>query len=216
MKFLLTSSGLTNTEIIDGLFEMVSKEQKNINVAYIPTALNMAHTPDKRWAIENLKILDTLEIGIIDIVDFSAIPRDIWLPRLEQADVWFVEGGNPFHLLSEMKRVGFDEMIKKYDDKIYVGSSAGSMILGKVIVKNDKDNNDGYRCENGLGLVDFSIRPHAYQADKLHFTNELLSSLAKKHQSDFYVIDDNSAVVVEGDKVSVVSIGKWEKINFEK
>ena len=115
-----------------------------------------------------------------------------------------------------MKQNGFDKLLNGYEDKVYVGSSAGSMVLGKVIVKNDKDNKTGYRCESGLGIVDFSVRPHAYNPDKLHFTKELLLNLGKESSSDFYVIDDESAVVVKDNKVSVVSEGKWEKIKFEK
>jgi len=39
------------------------------------------------------------------------------------------------------------------------------------------------------------------------------SEIAPEMKSPVYALDDNSAVKVDGDKIKVVSTGKWQKFN---
>jgi dipeptidase E len=212
MKFLLTSTGITNENIKESFLKLVGKRAEEIKLAYIPTAVNMSKTLDKRWMVHNLERLDEMKIGQIDIVDFSAIPKDVWLPRLELADVWFVEGGNPFYLKLEMEKNGLDKMLNRFPAKVYVGCSAGSMVLGKIILKSDSDTRQGYKIEKGLNLFDFSIRPHFGRVDRPQFSDDLVANLAKEYKSDFYAIDDETAINIEGNEIKVISEGKWKKV----
>ncbi len=56
----------------------------DIKVAVIPTALN-TEPGDKGWFIAHMTRLHKLGVGQIDIVDISALDKDLWLPRLEAA-----------------------------------------------------------------------------------------------------------------------------------
>jgi len=216
MKLLLTSTGITNKTIENKFIEMVGKQPEDMTVAYIPTAANVARPTDKRWIVRNLIGLDQMKVGKIDIVDISAIPQELWLPRLEQADVIMVGGGNPYHLIYWIKKSGlskiFEDLIK---EKVYVGCSAGSVILGKVIIttapKKYIKEIPEFEGENGFGIVDFSIRPHFYNPDRPQFTDDTCQELANKYGSTFYAIDDNSAIVVKDDHIEVASEGKWRK-----
>lgn len=215
MKLLLTSTGITNPTIQRKFIAMVGKQPQAISLAYIPTAINAHPSPNKRWAIDNIIRLDNMAIGAIDIVDFSALPKDIWLPRLKAADVLFVEGGMPTYLLDKMKEAGLDQLLTtELSDKVYVGCSAGSNILGEVIIKSTKDTQEGYAAHEGLRLVDFSIRPHFFRPDRSQFTEAMIGGLAKKYASTFYAIDDDTAIAVEDGTVEVVTEGTWKK--FEK
>lgn len=211
MKLLLTSTGMTNETIKNKFIGMVGKQPEEMSLAYIPTAINVSDKPDKRWAIDNIVRLDAMGIGNLDIIDFSAIPKELWLPRLESVDVIFVEGGNPSYLISQMKKSGFADFLQKYTG-LYVGCSAGSNVLGEVVIKSSKEA-PGYSKEEGFGLINFSIRPHFYREDRTQFSEELVAELAKKYRSDFYAIDDNSAIAVEGGNVMVVSEGRWKKFD---
>ncbi len=213
MKLLLTSTGITNETIKKKFFEMAGKRPEEISLAFIPTAVNVSPQPHKGWMIDNIKRLDAMGIGNIDFVDFSAMSEAVWLPRLQRAHVLFVEGGTPSYLISEMKRAGIDRLlVSGLEDKVYVGCSAGSSVLGRVALKSSQDA-PGYIQEDGLGLVNFSIRPHLFRDDKAQFTEVLIAEIAKRYGSDFYAIDDNSAVAVEGNNVSVVSEGMWRKFD---
>lgn len=213
MKLFLTSTGLTNKSLKNKLIELVGKQPEEMSVAYITTAFNTSSNPNKRWVIDNIKRLDEMKIANIDILDFSAIPKEMWLPRIERADVIYVEGGSPIHLATEMERTGFKDVLKKLNDKVYVGCSAGSNILGEVMIKSSKEA-PGFTMDKGFGWIKLSIRPHYLREDRIQFDDELIDSLAKQYKSDFYAIDDDSGIVVNGDKVEIISEGKWKK--FEK
>jgi len=214
MKLLLTSTGITNESLRNKLIEMVGKQPGEMTVAYVPTAFNTSSKPDKRWAIDNIIRLNEMKVANIDIVDFSAIPVELWLPRMERSDVIYVEGGSPTYLADEMREANFIEILNtKLADKVYVGCSAGSNVLGKIIIKSMK-NEPGYKSEAGFGLVDFSIRPHFLRKDRTLFTGAFIQSLAKKLETTIYAIDDDSGIAVEGDKIEIISEGRWKK--FEK
>lgn len=211
MRLLLTSTGLTNKSLTNKFVDMVGKWPEEMTVAYIPTAINPSLNPNKRWAIDNIVRLDNMGIRNIDIVDFSAVPQEVWLPRLENADAIYVEGGTPSYLADEMRKAGLIELFDTVlSDKVYVGCSAGSNVLGEIIIKSMKEE-PWYKIEDGFGLVDFTIRPHYLRGDKTFFDDDMIQKLAKDLDTIIYAIDDDSGIFVDGDCVEVVSEGKWKK-----
>ena len=88
MKLLLTSNGLSNPSIAKALFELVGKPAEETNIAFVPTASNVEEG-DKGWLIDDLVNIKKQGFESVDIVDISALPREMWLPRLEAADVLF-------------------------------------------------------------------------------------------------------------------------------
>lgn len=105
MKLLLTSGGITNKSIAKTLFDLVGKEPKSTSLVFIPTASNI-EKGNKDWLIDDLINLKKLNLKSIDIADISAIGKEIWLPKMEEADVLFFEGGNSFHLMEWVKNQG--------------------------------------------------------------------------------------------------------------
>ena len=214
MKLFLTSTGLTNKSLINKFIEMVGKQPKEMTVAYVPTAINTSSSPDKRWSIDNLRRLDDMKVANIDIVDFSAIPKEMWLPRFERADAIYVEGGTPAYLKSEIEKAGLIELFKTtLSDKVYVGCSAGSNVLGEIIIKSMKKE-PWYKVEDGFKLFNFTIRPHYLRGDRTFFNDDVIQKLAKDLNTTIYAIDDESGIAIDGDKLEVISEGKWKK--FEK
>ena len=98
----------------------------------------------------------------------------------------------------------FPELLKT---KVYVGSSAGSMVLGKRLsteayekIYNEQDT---YGVNRYLELVDISIMPHL---NSPHFPNrkETLMDVAGKHTGVIYGLQDDCAIVVNGDNTSTI------------
>ena len=50
------------------------------------------------------------EFGVQQL-DISALPKNMWLPRLQEADIFFVEGGNTFHLMHWIEKSGLKELL---------------------------------------------------------------------------------------------------------
>ena len=215
MKLLLTSAGISNKSIEKAFFDLVGKPRKEIKVAYIPTAAN-AETGDKWWMIEDLITLKNMELGQIDIVDISAMPKKMMLGRLKEANVFFYEGGNTYHLMYWLEKTGLKELLPELlKTRVWIGVSAGSIAAGEKLSTFDErlyDEEIGeYKRNDGLGFVDFSIRPHLNNPDFPNATTEKVQNMTKNLETKLYFLDDQSAIVVDGNDIKIVSEGKWEK-----
>ena len=217
MKLLLTSAGLVNQPIIDALADLVQKPFKELKLAFIPTAANV-EPGGKEWLIDDLYNCKKLQFKQVDIVDISAVAKNIWEPRLSQADILFFGGGNTHYLMDWVGKSGLKDLLTDWlKTKTYIGLSAGSMIVGKWwLDKHDAefydepDKYDKYSC---LGYVDFHIMPHLNLAMFPRVRIPNIQKLAAKIKETIYALDDNSAVKVDGDKVEIISTGAWQKFN---
>jgi dipeptidase E len=216
MKLILTSAGLSNDSIKKAFFELVGKPAEEIKIAYIPTASNIEEG-DKWWLIKDYSTLHGMGFAQLDIVDIAAVPKKVWMPRLEEADVLLFGGGNTFYLLYWIKKSGLmDELSEFLKTKVWVGISAGSMAPGMSIL-NDEDRATVKNVLgedvgiNGLGYTRFSLKPH-YLSPLFDGRGEAdVAKEAEQVKEPLYAIDDNSAIVIDGDRVEVVSEGQWKK-----
>src|SRR5690606_37109884 len=84
---------------------------------------------DKRWVLDNLNSVASNFSNEIDIVDLLALSIEEVEKRLADKDVIFVVGGDTDYLMSVYQKTGFDKLLPKLlETKVYVGSSAGSMV----------------------------------------------------------------------------------------
>ena len=83
---------------------------------------------------------------------------------LVKTDFCFVNGGNNFYLLKQMRETGFDVEIKDFLARggVYGGSSAGSVIVGPDVEPTRilESGDFGIQDTRGLNLVDFVVMPH--------------------------------------------------------
>lgn len=201
MKLLLTSSGIANTKIARGLRDLTGEEPAKIKVGFVPTAAN-AEGGNKDWLINDLLQLQRAGYVWIDIVDPSADGVD-WQSRLQAVDIVFLSGGNTFHLLEQMRRTGLDEwLVAHKEDKVYIGSSAGSIVMTPTIATaNGADPNlKGLKNLNALGFVDFDFIPHI--PDIPLTAAEAYAATASRN---VYALDDTSAIKVDNGSIKVLS-----------
>lgn len=183
--------------------------------AFVPTAANVEEG-DKDWVIDDLVNCKNLGFKQIDIVDISALPKEMWLPRLEAADVLLFEGGNTFHLMHWLEKSGLKELLPEMlKTKVYVGISAGSIVIsGKIsLVKIHYKGEFDDEGDDGLGFIDFQIRPHLNSPYFPKANPENLEKNAQELGETFYAIDDNTAIKVVDGEMEVVSEGVWKKFN---
>lgn len=218
MKLLLTSAGFTNKTISNAFLELAGKPFKDLNLVFIPTAANV-ETGGKEWLITDLHNCLKLNFKKIEITDIAAVGKDIWLPQIEEANVIMFGGGNSRYLMKQLKKSGLDKLLPELlKTRIYVGISAGSMVAGKGLsLSSDAvfyyENVGQFKKYNSLNFVNLSIRPHFHSKFFPMVTEEILEKMAKKMSEPVYALDDNSAMVVDGNKISVVSEGRWKKFN---
>jgi len=218
MKLLLTSGGLTNPTIEHALSKLINIPNTETNVVFIPTAANIEEG-DKEWLLYNYLELKKQSYRFIDIVDISALPQDIWLPRLKKANAIFVGGGNTYYLMAWLKKSGlsklFPELLKT---RVYVGISAGSILVTPSLQLSTSPKKCAEKIypidgDAGLGLVNFQIRPHLNNKHFPKLTIDYIQQAIKEISDPVYAIDDNTAVLVNENNIEVASEGLWKKFS---
>ncbi len=218
MKLLLTSSGLTNKSIVDALIDLVGKKAEDISIAFIPTAANIEEG-DKGWLIDDLVNLKKQNFKSIDIVDISALDKKIWLPRVEEADVLFFEGGNERYLMEWINKSGLVDILPELlKTKVYVGVSAGSTVTNKdlilkisqTIYEEDLDKMEDMK---GLGFVDFYFLPHLNSPWFKVRRKENIEEAVKGITEKIYALDDQSAIKITDGSLEIISEGEYLVFN---
>ncbi len=219
MKLLLTSGGITNKKIANALIDLVGKPAKEIKIAFIPTAINI-DPGDKSWFVDDLYEIRQQNYKNLDIVDVSALPKKIWLPRLEAADVLFFSGGNSPHLMRWVEKSGLKKILPKLlKTRVYASISAGSVITAPTLAVSNKEKvlsykkKFGYKADKGLGFVNFFFRSHFNSPQFPHTTKKKLEKISKQIKKKIYALDDHSALKVVDEEVEIVGQGKYFVFN---
>jgi dipeptidase E len=211
MKLLLTSTGITNDALARALTQLTGKKPEDVKIGFIPTAANVEEG-NKDWFIGQLTNLNKYGYSWIDIIDPSAAGVD-WETRLSETDVVYISGGNTFHLLDQVRKTGFDTWLEAHkQDKIFVGSSAGSILMTPSIavagVEPGDPNLPGIADLRGMSWVTFEISPHVPEMVAPE------SSIAYQSTTgcELYLIDDSTGILVEDGTIEVITEGKWKKV----
>jgi dipeptidase E len=213
MKILLTSAGISNKTIEKAFRSLINGK---IRIAFIPTAANIEEGKAAKWVKRFIE--GYTKFGKIEAVDISTMKKEEWMPKLELANVIFVGGGDTAYLMKWIWKSGLaEEMQRLLKTRVYVGVSAGSLVLSKEIQgKGEHLYDDEVRNPSkGLGLIDFQIRPHLNSIGFPKIIEKNLKELSKKLDGDLYALDDDSAVVYNNGKIEVVSEGKWIRYSIE-
>jgi dipeptidase E len=218
MKLLLTSNGLSNQSVANALLELTGKPASETTIVFIPTAMNVARGT-KDWFINDLYNIKKQGFKFIDIVDISALPKEVWLPKIENGDVLFFSGGNTYHLMYWLKKSGLFELLPELlKTRVYAGISAGSMVTNPSLAYSGDakrkyyEDQFGYKSEEALNLVDFYIYPHFNSPKHLEFGEENLKKAAQESKKNVYGLDDESALKVVDDTITIITEGECLKL----
>lgn len=208
MKLILASAGFSTQEIIAKCEELVGKPRQNINIAVINESYAVEHENNLRWVLDDLNAIKDNFGGNLELVNLLALDIKTIKERIELNDVIFVVGGNTDYLMNVFNKTEFSRILPELlKTKVYVGSSAGGMVLGKRVspqaYKKIYGEEDEFGVPEFMGLVNIAIMPHL---DSPHFParKESLLEAAKDHNGIIYGLRDDSAIVVEGDKISTI------------
>jgi dipeptidase E len=215
VKLLLTSGGVTNPSIREALVRLLGKPISACHALCIPTA-QWGHpmcgpASVRRFIADDsasprLTGLGWASVGVLELTALPSMGTDRWTDWVRDADVLLVDGGDATYLCHWMRESGLAELLPELTDTVWVGISAGSMVMtpriGEDFVEWPLAPDD-----RTLGLVDFAIFPHL----DVFPTNTLAHAehWAERVGLPAYVIDDDTAIVVAGGTVEVVSEGTW-------
>ena len=217
MKLFLTSGGVTNPSIHAALVQLLGKPIAASRALCVPTAQwghpmcgpssvqgFLAADPDWR----HFSGLGWASLGVLELTALPTIGRERWVPWVREADVLLVDGGDATYLCHWMRESGLAELLPSLPDLVWVGVSAGSMVMtpriGQDFVEWPAASDD-----RTLGAVDFSIFPHldAFPTNTMADAERWAADLG----APAYAIDEQTAITVSDGSVEVVSEGRWRK-----
>jgi len=217
MKLLLTSGGITNESIYNALVSMLDKPIEACKALCIPTAgYAMQNGIDYAWNFisgkeeSHMCDLGWKSIGVLELTALPSVSREIWEPKLREADVILVNGGDPLYLNHWFKQSGVAELLPSLK-VVYVGLSAGSMIMAPRIGEFFVDWQQPSNNDETLGMVDFSIFPHLEHIELPANTLVAADQWANTIKGHAFAIDDATAIKVVDNKIEIISEGIWKE-----
>ena len=154
-------------------------------------------------------------VAVLELTALPSIDKDQawWVPLVRDADVLLVSGGDAVYLAHWMHQCGLADMLASLSDTVWIGMSAGSMVMTPRIGQEFV----GWKAPGGsdttLGVVDFSIFPHLDHPDIPTNTMDTAARWAACLDGPAYAIDDETAITVVDGTVEVVSEGHWQRFD---
>ncbi|WP_305783108.1 Type 1 glutamine amidotransferase-like domain-containing protein [Symbioplanes lichenis] len=217
MKLLLTSGGVTNPSIEAALVRLLGKPIAECHALCVPTA-QWGHPMCGPASVQgfvgagpgfrHFSGLGWASLGVLELTALPTVGADRWVPWVREADVLLADGGDATYLAHWMRESGLADLLSTLPDKVWVGVSAGSMVMAPRIGDYFVEW-AGAPDDRTLGVVDFAIFPHL----NLFPTNTPAD--AARWAADIggpaYAIDEQTALTVVDGTVEVVSEGEWTK-----
>lgn len=223
MNMLLTSGGVRNASIHDALLRLLGKPIAECAALCIPTA-GYGHplgSPEGAWRFVTgrqaacpMVELGWKSVGLLELSALPSIGESRWAPWVRAADVLLVGGGDALYLAHWMRQSGLAAMLRALPHIVWVGLSAGSMVMAPKVgnafieMKPPIDGED-----RALGWVDFSIFPHLDHPGFDENTMACAEQWADEIGGPAYAIDDQTALQVVDGQVTVVSEGHWRRFS---
>src|SRR5829696_7732837 len=219
MRLLLTSAGIKNTSIYDALVELLGKPIVEANALCIPTAMYghpMVGPGPGAWrfisgrSAEPMCELGWQSLGVLELTALPSIDEERWVPKVWETDVLLVGGVDALYLCHWMQQSGLADLLPSLRQTVYVGLSAGSMVMTPSIGEDFVFWRPPTGGDRTLGIVDFSIFPHVDHEDLPDNSMAEAERWAAGIPGPAYAIDDETAIEVTDGAVEVVSEGHWK------
>jgi len=218
MKLLLTSAGIKNPSIEEALTGLLGKPIAECSALCIPTAAYghpMAGL-SAAWKFISgnqpncpMTGLGWKTLGVLELTALPSLDEELWLPRVREVDVLLVDGGDSLYLAHWMRESGLADIFPSLHDTVYVGLSAGSMVMTPRIGEDFVIWRPPAGGDRTLGIVPFSIFPHVDHPDLPDNSMAGAERWAAEIAAPAYAIDDQTAIRVVDGSVDVVSEGHW-------
>src|SRR5919199_4396931 len=219
MRLLLTSAGIKNTSIHDALVDLLGKPIAASSALCIPTAAygHPMAGPGSAWRFISgrepicpMCELGWKSLGVLELTALPGLDAERWVPMVQETDALLVNGGDPLYLCYWMRRSGLADLLPSLREVVYVGLSAGSMVMAPNIGQDFVIWTPPTGGDEALGLVEFAMFPHLDHEKLPDNTLANAERWAAGVPVPGYAIDDQTAIKVTEGRVEVVTEGHWK------
>jgi dipeptidase E len=219
MRLLLTSAGIKNASIKGAMLDLLGKPIAECDALCIPTA-SYGHAPRgihgayrfiTGRATTPMLELGWKSVGVLELTALPTLDSELWLPVVQESDVLLVNGGDALYLAHHLRQSGLADLLPSLS-AVWVGLSAGSMVMSPRIGEDFKVWNPPDGGDRALGIVAFSIFPHVDHPDLPENTMAAAEQWAAGLSNPAYAIDDDTAIRVVDGEVDIVTEGHWKQL----
>jgi len=218
VRLLLTSAGIKNPSIHEALVGLLGKPIAESSALCIPTANHAQRGgAGHAWRFISgreprtpMVELGWKSVGLLELTALPSIDKEQWVPMVRETDILLVNGGDPLYLCYWMRQSGLAGLLPSLRETVYVGLSAGSMVMAPNIGEDFVTWRPPTGGDGTLGLVGFSMFPHLDHPDLPENTMADAERWAAGMTGPAYAIDDETAIRVTDAAVDVVSEGHWK------
>lgn len=187
----LTSTGFSAPAVHQAFVQEIKSMNRQAKVLIITTASSKG--PSNPYIQASYQ--EFCDLGFTDVNYFDLLTDDIDL--IKQAKVIYVCGGNTFRLMNALRDTGADQLLKdfcKQSDTVYIGVSAGSIIVGQSIASavGHDENKVALEDLTGLRLINDVLIVH-YEDSMAKEVLELEQNFPKVR-----TLTDTQALIVNG------------------
>jgi dipeptidase E len=220
MKLLLTSGGIRNNTMRSALVDMLGKPIAECNALCIPTGTyafpgGMGGALRAWWFVTGDPVttcpmieLGWKSVGVLELTALPSLPRENWVPMVQEIDVLLVNGGDTLYLAYWLQQSGLADLLPSLN-AVYVGLSGGSLALCPRVWEDFIHWDSPTGSDKALGLVDFEMFPHLDHPDIPVHAMSYAEKWAETLSVPGYAIDDETAIQVIDGEVKVITEGHW-------
>lgn len=183
---------------------------KGSKLVFIDTAAETAEG-DREWLKNDRQALVDAGFVVGDYTITGKSKNQIEID-LRDFDYIYLSGGNPPYLLQQFQKSGFISLIKdliQNKGKIYIGTSAGSIIAGPQLPDYFLDKDIELENNNCCGFVNFTIMPHwGSEHFKERYLGERLKATYREDQVPLLLLTDNQYVHVQDSQMKIIDAKK--------
>lgn len=211
MKTIILTS-VASFVISDVIKRNKSLTEKN-NLVFINTPAE-GEKGDKQWLTDDKKALEEAGFKVSEYTITSKNEAEL-RKDLASFDIVYVSGGNTFYFLEKAQESGFINVVKDFvlkDEKIYMGTSAGSIVAGPdiypVVGLDDASKAPNLKEYEGFDLVDFVIMPHWGSEN---FKDRYMNTFMKtnyNNKNKIIPLNDNQYVLVKDNLYEIIDVSK--------
>jgi len=183
---------------------------KNLKLLFITTAVEVEEG-DLQWLKDDREALVNVGFNVSDYTITGKNKIEI-RNDLEKTDIIYFSGGNTFYLLQQIQKSNCVDIIYEVVNKgkIFIGSSAGSVIAGPdiypVYMVDEVKKAPNLVNYKGLDLVNFVIFPHwGSEYFKSEYVNEKTIKYAYTENDSLVLLNNYQFIIVEDDTYKIIN-----------
>ncbi len=190
--------------------EKLGIEVKKSAVFITTTIHDKPHT-DLEWHYRNKRSME--DIGMVfDEYNIAGKSEKQINADLSKYEIMYVEGGNSYYLLQESQKNNFGSYVKERveDGMIYIGTSAGSVIMGPDIEPVRREETTPLAPDlqgtEAFNIVNFVVMPHWGGDEYRHLYNDYRIKHIYNEEHPYILINDSQYIEVVGDKYQIIDV----------